>query len=83
VGNRLTQENHYDESVYAYDASNRLTDIDGVSYVWDANGNLIQAGNRSLTYDHANRLISLTAGPEAYTIANPAKNMQGERQRLR
>jgi RHS repeat-associated protein len=66
---RLRQENHYDESVYTFDAADRLTDIDGVSYMWDANGNLIQAGNRSLAYDHANRLISLTAGPETYAFA--------------
>jgi YD repeat-containing protein len=41
VGNRLTQETHNASSVYAYDSANRLIEVDGVTYAWDTNGNLI------------------------------------------
>ena len=42
VGNRLTQQTHEGSNVYVYDIANRLIEVDGVSFVWDDNGNLIQ-----------------------------------------
>ncbi len=63
VGNRLTE----DKSVaglpstvqYTYDIANRLTSVDGVPYVWDANGNLLSDGVSTYSYDSTNRLISI------------------------
>jgi YD repeat-containing protein len=51
------------EVSYIYDAANRLTSVDGVTYTWDDNGNLTSDGVRSYTYDHANRLTQVTEGP--------------------
>ena len=66
VGNRLTQESLvYDLSStvnYNYDIANRLTDVDGVPYVYDANGNLLNDGTNTYTYDPANRLKAVSGG---------------------
>jgi hypothetical protein len=56
-----------------YDTANRLQSVGGVTYtplrgaprVWDANGNLLNDGATSYTFDHANRLK--TAGNASYT----------------
>lgn len=67
VGNRLTQENSVGglsvTDTYTYDIANRLVDVDGVGYTWDANGNLLSDGVNSYTYDSANRLINFN-GPK-------------------
>ena len=56
---------------YAYDASNRLTSVNGQTYTWDNNGNLLNDGSALYRYDQANpvksgqghgRLISTTLG---------------------
>jgi RHS repeat-associated protein len=47
---------------YVYDQANRLTSVDGITYTWDANGNLLSDGVRTFTYDAANRLTSVTSG---------------------
>jgi len=44
VGNRLTQETLAGTNNYVYDNANRLTEVDGVSYTWSANGNLLSDG---------------------------------------
>jgi hypothetical protein len=44
------------------DAANRLVNVDGVDYTWDANGNLLNDGVRTFTYDAANRLTPVTSG---------------------
>ncbi len=41
VGNRLAQETLAGTNNYIYDIANRLIEVDGVSYTWDANGNLL------------------------------------------
>jgi RHS repeat-associated protein len=69
VGNRLLQETHDATNVYAYDAANRLVEVDGVAYAWDANGNLLSDGERTYTYDHANRLTALSDQGTLYTYA--------------
>jgi hypothetical protein len=36
--------------------------VNGVGYTWDNNGNLLNDGLRSYTYDHANRLVQVASG---------------------
>ena len=51
---------------YNYDIANRLADVNGVPYVYDANGNLLNDGQNTYTYDSANRLTSVN-GTGSYT----------------
>jgi len=66
VGNRLTQNKSIiglvttDTSVY--DNANRVQSVNGVTYNYDANGNLLNDGVNAYVYDSANRLKSLTQG---------------------
>ena len=46
---------------YTYDIANRLIDVNGVEYVWDANGNLLNDGVNLYDYNSANRLTTLTS----------------------
>ena len=46
---------------YNYDIANRLTNVDGVPYVYDDNGNLLSDGQNTYTYDSANRLSSVSS----------------------
>jgi uncharacterized protein RhaS with RHS repeats len=39
-----------------------LTSVNGVVYTWDNNGNLLNDGLRTYTYDHANRLTQVVSG---------------------
>ncbi len=79
VGNRLTEETLGGTiNTSTYDAANRLSAVDGVTYTWDNNGNLLSDGVRSYTYNHANRLSTIT-GP-SYT-ASMVYNGQGDRMR--
>jgi RHS repeat-associated protein len=63
VGNRLAQDHMLNgqSSVvnYTYDNANRLASAGGVTYTFDANGNLLSDGVNTYTYDSANRLISV------------------------
>jgi len=45
---------------YQYDIANRLASVYGVSYVYDANGNLLSDGVNTYAYDSANRLIEVS-----------------------
>jgi RHS repeat-associated protein len=60
VGNRLTQQSLAGTNTYIYDAANRLSSVDGITYTWDANGNLLSDGVNTYAYDKANRLKSFT-----------------------
>ncbi|HKY84470.1 MAG TPA: hypothetical protein VJ160_06545 [Anaerolineales bacterium] len=51
---------------YAYDIANRLVEADGVPYDWDANGNLLNDGASTYTYNHANRLATVSQGGDNY-----------------
>jgi RHS repeat-associated protein len=66
VGNRLSQDTQVGglltTTTYLYDDANRLTDVNGVTYTWDNNGNLLDDGVNAYQYDSANRLKTLT-GP--------------------
>lgn len=75
VGNRLQENRLVDTqapevvNTYAYDDANRLTGVNGVSYTWDANGNLLSDGTSIYSYDHANRLVGVTQGSDVYNFA--------------
>jgi RHS repeat-associated protein len=64
VGNRETQQKSVlgfvTNDTYIYDDANRLTSLNGVTYTWDNNGNLLNDGVNTYTYDFANRLKTLT-----------------------
>ena len=62
VGNRQSLTTHVDVVNYQYDAANRLTSVNGQTYNWDNNGNLLSDGLRTYTYDHANRLTQVVSG---------------------
>jgi len=66
VGNRktLTATTNYASRIthYDHDAANRLTNVDGVSYTYDDNGNLLSDGARTFVYDTANRLTQVVSG---------------------
>jgi len=47
-------------------AHNYPNDVNGVTYTWDNNGNLLNDGTNTFTYDYANRLVSLTNGVDNY-----------------
>jgi RHS repeat-associated protein len=69
VGNRLTQETHEATNAYTYDIANRLTSVDGISFTWDANGNLISDGDTTYTYDVANRLRTVVQDGTTYSFS--------------
>jgi RHS repeat-associated protein len=60
VGNRLQQIIDGDTTDYLYDAANRLAEVDGQSYTFDANGNLLSTGILTNTWDAANRLVEIS-----------------------
>ncbi|MBC7250155.1 MAG: PKD domain-containing protein [Anaerolineae bacterium] len=62
VGNRLAMTTSNGSTSYEYDAANRLTNVDGVPYTWDNNGNLLSDGTRTFQYDYANRLVQVVSG---------------------
>ena len=75
MGNRLQENCLVDTqtpevvNTYAYDDANRLTTVNGMSYTWDANGNLLADGTSIYSYDHANRLVGVTQGSDVYGFA--------------
>ena len=48
--------------MYTYDTANRLTSVNGVTYTWDNNGNLLSDGMNTYTHDHANCLATASGG---------------------
>ena len=67
VGNRLSEEKCAVlpcgtpiTNTYVYDSANRLTSVNGQTYQWDNNGNLLSDGTSTYTYDAANRLTSVS-----------------------
>jgi RHS repeat-associated protein len=69
VGNRITQETLAGTNNYVYDIANRLIEVDGVSYTWDANGNMLSDGTSNYSYNYANQLVGVSQGGDAYTFA--------------
>ncbi len=68
-------------TTYAYDDANRLIEVDGQPYTWDANGNLISFGSTTYSYDAANRLTDYVVqlGPSAYYGESYTYNGLGDR----
>jgi YD repeat-containing protein len=60
VGNRAAMTTTVGTTTYQYDNANRLSSVDGQTYTWDDNGNLLNDGSALYRYDQANRLISTT-----------------------
>jgi RHS repeat-associated protein len=57
VGNRTVLTDTSGTQTYSYDAANRLTHVDGITYTWDMRGNLINDGVYTYTYDGAGRMV--------------------------
>ncbi len=64
AGNRKTQVKSVggltSTDTYDYDNANRLSSVNGVTYSWDNNGNLLGDGVNTYSYDSINRLSSVT-----------------------
>jgi RHS repeat-associated protein len=56
LGNRLTRNS----DDYTYDDADQLTDVEGTSYDYDDNGNLIERGADTFTWDRENRMRTAT-----------------------
>ncbi|MFZ2098579.1 MAG: polymorphic toxin type 44 domain-containing protein [Anaerolineales bacterium] len=54
-------------TTYQYDIANRLAYVNAQAYTWDNNGNLLNDGTGTYTYNHANRLASASISGEPYT----------------
>ncbi len=54
---------------YGYDIANRLTSVNGQTYTWDNNGNLLNDGTRGYTYDQANRVTQIISGTTTTQMA--------------
>ncbi|MBI1881260.1 MAG: hypothetical protein HYR94_24025, partial [Chloroflexi bacterium] len=76
VGNRLEQIINGDTTEYLYDAANRLTEVDGQSYTFDDNGNLLQTGVMTNSWNAANRLVETQRDG---AILEPIYNGVGDR----
>ncbi|MCP4641844.1 MAG: hypothetical protein GY851_15480, partial [bacterium] len=59
VGNRaaMTATHESRTTQYEYDAANRLTSVDDVTYTWDERGNLVSDGTFTYAYDAAGRMV--------------------------
>lgn len=68
VGNRLSETTQTGSTSFTYDNANRLTSVDGITYTWDNNGNLLSDGVNSYSYNRANRLIAISN--QQSTISN-------------
>ncbi len=79
AGNRLSQTTPAGTTDYTYDDANRLANTAGVTYTWDANGNLLWDGVYTYTYTTANRLASVSSGPSS--VVNYSYNGLGDRVR--
>ena len=68
VGNRTSQTvTGGVVTTYTYDIANRLTNVGGTAYQWDADGNLLNDGASTYAYDAANRLVSVVQGTNVYS----------------
>jgi YD repeat-containing protein len=64
VGNRLVLDSDVNGTPvyleYTYDHANRLAAVGEVEYEWDDNGNLLDDGVNTYSYDSANRLLTVS-----------------------
>jgi RHS repeat-associated protein len=86
TGNRLSQRKTQGETTtvttYAYDAADQLTTVNGVSYQHDENGNRIDDGSHSYTYDAENRLLSVQDKKSGETLASFTYRADGMRKTM-
>ncbi len=63
---------------YAYDDANRLANVNGVNYTWDNNGNLLNDGVNSYTYNTVNQLTAMNGawGTSSYTYNGLGDRLQ-------
>ena len=64
-GNRLTE----DTDDYTYDDADGLTDLEGVTWVTDENGNLVSRGADTFAWDHENRMVESVVSSVTSTYA--------------
>ncbi|MDD5468876.1 MAG: hypothetical protein PHS96_13825, partial [Anaerolineales bacterium] len=69
VGNRTSQTNPSGNISYQYDGANRLTNVGGVAYTGDNNGNLPSDGVFTYAYDFASRLEAATSPSSTISFA--------------
>lgn len=63
VGNRLTEQTPTQNITYYYNALDQVTSIGFAPWTYDQNGNHISRGDKTYTYDQANRLKTSTIPP--------------------
>lgn len=68
VGNRSSQTVGGVSTTYTYDNADRLTNVGGMPFTWDDNGNLINDGVSTYTYDFANRLTGVNGLWSSFTF---------------
>lgn len=51
---------------YTYGPDNRLISVDGMSFLYDSNGNTIQKGTTTYQYDYENRLVEVIAPSDTW-----------------
>jgi RHS repeat-associated protein len=68
VGNRMSQTVNGTTTGYTVDAADRMTSANGVAYAWDDNGNLLNDGVRSYSYDFANRLTEVSGQGTSFSF---------------
>jgi YD repeat-containing protein len=79
LGNRLKQIIDGDTTQYQYDAANRLSQVDGQSYTIEDNGNLLNTGIMTNTFDAVNRLTSsIREGVTVQPIYNGVNDRVGQ-----
>jgi YD repeat-containing protein len=69
VGNRLAQIIDGDTTAYLYDAANRLQSVNGETYTFDANGNLLNTGVMTNVFDTANRLVETAGSGQSLAVS--------------
>jgi len=68
VGNRTSQTVGAAITAYQYDAADRLTNAGGVTFTWDNNGNLLNDGVNTYSYDFANRLAAVSGQGSSFSF---------------
>lgn len=84
VGNRTRMVRDGVETLYAYDANDRLLSAGSLAFAYDNNGNTIQmttgAATYDYTYDAENRLTRVAGGGDVITLGYDAEgNLIGQR----
>lgn len=83
VGNRtkkiVTQNGTSTTTNYTYDGADQLTNVNGQAYSYDANGNLLDNGNKKFIWDSEGRLTEVRKKSDNSLIAQYEYDSQGRR----